>query len=152
MLPSYLLSLAALPLALAAPAKCCNKQATSRAYHETIMNNYLNVWAGDLSLVNSTFAPALTLHGDRFPTGAHGSVQLAPLVNSSAAFAAFVQSTRSGFNKYEFAVDRWAGDGLNVVIRWILHGVIGHNFHVVPTYVEYPSKVFGAALIDIIEP
>lgn len=133
MLSSYLLTLITLPLALAAPTKCCNKAVTSHAYHEKIMNNYLNVWAGDLSLVNSTFAPALTLHGDRFPTGAHGSVQLAPMVNSSAAFAAFVQSTRSGFDKYEFAVDRWAGDGLNVVIRWILKGVIGPKFKVVPT-------------------
>ncbi|KAJ6780102.1 hypothetical protein PWT90_01031 [Aphanocladium album] len=118
---------------LAAAIKSCPGHFTTPGYHQKIMNDYLAIWAGNLSLVNSTFAPHLTLQGDRFPTGAHGSVQLAPLVNSPEAFSGFVRQTRANFGEYGFRVQRWAGDGANVVFRWTLEGKVGKAFKAVPT-------------------
>lgn len=112
---------------------CCPGRYTTHKHHEKVMNNYFDVWAGNISLVESTFAPVLTLQGDRFPTGAHGSIQLSPLVNSSAAFTSFVENTRSGFDDYHFKIQKWVGNGVNIVIRWTLEGKIGRNFKVVPT-------------------
>lgn len=133
MLPSFILSLFVGATAAAAADVPGRAHFTSHSYHETVMNRYLAIWAGDLSLVNSTFAPSLTFSGDRFPTGAHGSAQLAPFITSPGTFAGFVQQTRANFDEYRFSVQRWAGEGVNIAVRWTLEGVVGESFKAVPT-------------------
>ncbi len=103
-------------------------------YLHQVLLNYQSLWNGNLSLANSTFAPAMTFQGDRFPnpTGM-GSVQFSSLINSPATFSAFVQKTRSGFASYMISINRWAASGSSAVMRWTVDVVLGQNFTSLPT-------------------
>jgi hypothetical protein len=113
--------------------KCCSGRFTTHEHHEKILQNYVDIWGGDLSIVNSTLASNLTLQIDRFPTGSHGSIQIGPSINSPAAFSSFVQSTRAGFDDYNVFVQKWAGEGNYISLRWTIKAVLGADFKAVPT-------------------
>lgn len=116
----------------AATSSCCRHDVATREYHEHIAANYLDVWNGDLTLLNATFSPGVTLHIDRFPsqTG-EGSDPVE--VGTSEEFRDFVEQSRSGWEQYRFVRHNWVADGLNVALRWRLEAVIGANFTRIPT-------------------
>ena len=97
-------------------------------HREKIMNHYVSIWDGNLALVNETFAPQVSLQVDRFPAGAHGSVNIEPQVNSSAGFAAFVNETRSRLREYKIIPQKWVGQDRDIAVRWMMKGVMGENF------------------------
>ncbi|KAK2596248.1 hypothetical protein QQS21_006340 [Conoideocrella luteorostrata] len=134
------LILGALP-SEAVASKCCPGVFKTHEHHARILQNYVDIWAGNLSLIDSTLAPALSLQIDRFPTGSHGSVPLAPTINSSAAFSSFVQSTRSNFDKYGFTVQKWAGEDRHISLRWTMEAVLGDKFKAVPTTLKAGDAV-----------
>ncbi|KKK24330.1 hypothetical protein AOCH_002100, partial [Aspergillus ochraceoroseus] len=101
-------------------------------HHEYILNNYLDIWNGDLSLINSTFSPDLAFHSDRFPSST-GVGSVAIQIPTAQAFRAFVIRSRTGWNQYTFHPYKWAADGLNIAVRWRLEAVMGHNFTLAPT-------------------
>ena len=105
---------------------------TSPEHHGQVIKNYLAIWSGDLSLANTTLSPNLTLQADRFPSPT-GSGSVPIVVNSAEAFTAFVQRSRTGWDKYSFVVDKSVANGLHIAIRWRMEGVIGANFTLVPT-------------------
>ncbi len=110
-------------------SECCNPEFTTQNYLEQVLLNYRDVWNGNLSLVDATFSPALSLRADRFPqSSGQGTREIGSLVNSSASFAFFVQQTRSSFEVYNFTMNKWAGYGNQVVGRWTMDGIIGQNF------------------------
>jgi hypothetical protein len=122
---------------MVANGNCDSIGIITQAHRERMLNNYINIWNGDLSLVNETFEQAVTLQADRFPTGAHGSSQFAPSVNSSTAFGAFVQGTRSSLREYKIIPQYSAGEGRHIAVRWVMQGVMSNHFTPVPTYVAF---------------
>jgi hypothetical protein len=118
-----------------APTECCSSRFSTPAHYDKIIHNYLNAWNGDLSLVNSTFAPALSLEGDILPNGAGGYSAVGELVHSAYDFEQFIRRARSNFEVYTFTLNKWAGSDHNVVGRWTLNAVIADTFVLFPTYV-----------------
>ncbi|KAK1763058.1 hypothetical protein QBC33DRAFT_623268 [Phialemonium atrogriseum] len=84
-------------------------------YHEHIAANYLNVWNGDLTLLNATFSPGVTLYIDRFPsqTG-EGSEPVE--VGTSEEFCDFVEQSRSGWEQYRFEGEPVTYNGTDFLI------------------------------------
>ena len=122
-----------LSLCSAVMAECiCKEDITSAEHHAEIAQNYLDVWNGNLGLVNSTFSSDVVVHADRFPlaTG-NGSAFLS--INSRQDFVAFVERSRTGWDEYGFDLYKSAGQDLNVAIRWVMNGVVGANFTLLPT-------------------
>ncbi|KAH8703604.1 hypothetical protein BGW36DRAFT_423159 [Talaromyces proteolyticus] len=105
---------------------------------ENVLNNYLSIWNGDVSRVNSTFAPVLSFHGDRFPTS-NGSRLIE--IGTADEFGAFVKSSRTGWDKYEFKVHAWTGYENQIAVRWKLEAVVGANFTIVPTTLKQGTPV-----------
>jgi SnoaL-like domain len=102
----------------------------NRKHLKNVSDNYLSIWNGDLSLIDSTFAPKFAFHADRFPSP-DGSQAID--INTPDEFRAFVSRARTGWDKYEFEVLAWAGHGNNVAVRWKLNAVMGANFTILPT-------------------
>jgi SnoaL-like domain len=95
-----------------------------------IKDNYLDVWNGNLTLLNETFAPVLQFHGDRFPSG-NTSTLLG--INTREDFLAFVERARAGWDQYEFKVHAWVGHENHIAVRWIMDGILGQNYSLAPT-------------------
>ncbi|KAJ4249097.1 hypothetical protein NW762_012431 [Fusarium torreyae] len=110
-----------------------HKPFTTHEYHKKILNQYVDIWGGNISLVNTTFAPEVTLYIDRFPTGSNGSVEIGPYITNPASFAAFVEKTRSGLRQYDISVKKWVGEGYGIAARWAIEIVLGDDFKNVPT-------------------
>ena len=105
--------------------ECTSSKISSRSHHASIVNNYLKLWKGDLSLVDQTFDPEITFNADRFPSSSGtGSAPLT--ITTSEEFGAFVNASRQGFEKYGFDAFYWLGEGNRVAIRWHLDSVIGN--------------------------
>lgn len=100
---------------------------------EHVKNNYLSIWNGNLSLINSTFAPTISFSADRFPSSS-GSQAID--ISTREAFHAFVTRSRTGWDKYEFEVYAWTGNENHLAVRWVLDGVMGASFNIVPTWVS----------------
>lgn len=117
-----------------------HKRAASHEHQQSVISNYLKLWNGDSSVVDSVLSPRLSLHADQFPspTG-EGSVPIE--VDSSEEFLAFVQRSRTGWEKYNFEVYKSAAQGNNIAIRWRLEAVMGANFTLVPRYVLKINRV-----------
>ncbi|KIN05424.1 hypothetical protein OIDMADRAFT_25981 [Oidiodendron maius Zn] len=105
--------------------ECTGSTISSRSHHASIVNKYLKLWKGDLSLVDQTFDPEITFNADRFPSSSGtGSAPLT--ITTSEEFGAFVNASRQGFEKYGFDAFYWLGEGNRVAIRWHLDSVIGN--------------------------
>lgn len=116
-----------------ASTTCCEARSFATQSHlEHISHNYLDIWNGNLALINTTLSPAISVHADRFPspTGV-GSVQLT--ISSSTDFAAFVERARSGWEKYTFVPYKWIGAGNEIAVRWRLEAIMGSDFALIPT-------------------
>jgi hypothetical protein len=127
MLQSTVVGFAISVLSMAVVGECGPSRTITNQHREKILDNYVKIWNGDLSLVNETFAPILTLQIDRFPAGSHGSVTIGPTLNSST-FAAFVERTRSTLREYSIIPQKWVGEGRGIAVRWVMEGVMGDNF------------------------
>jgi hypothetical protein len=105
--------------------ECRIGKVSTQSRHANIVNNYLNLWKGDLSLVNQTFDPEITFNADRFPSSSGtGSAPL--IITTSEGFGAFVNASRQGFETYGFDAFYWLGEGNRVAIRWRLDSIIGN--------------------------
>ena len=127
MLQSTIVGFVISVLSLAVAGECGPHCTITSQHREKILDNYVKIWNGDLSLVDETFAPMLTLHIDRFPAGAHGSVTIEPTLNSST-FAAFVERTRSTLREYNIVPLKSVGEGRGIAVRWAMEGVMSDNF------------------------
>ena len=105
--------------------ECRSSKVSSHSHHAHIVNNYLKLWAGDLSLVNQTFDPEITFNADRFPSSS-GTGAAPLIITTSEEFGAFVNSSRQGSEKYQFDPIYWLGEGNRVAIRWRLDSIIGN--------------------------
>jgi hypothetical protein len=106
------------------PEYTCNK-VLSQAHRANMVANYLNLWKGDLSLVNKTLSPTITFNADRFPSSSGvGSANLN--ITTAEEFGAFVNSSRQGFEKYGFDAHYWLGEDNKISIRWFLDAIIGN--------------------------
>lgn len=65
-----------------------------------VLDRYLNIWHGDLSLIDSKLAPTLSLYADRFPVANGGSRPME--IRTAKGFRAFVVRYKIGWEKYEF--------------------------------------------------
>jgi len=112
--------------ASAAPA-CgpCKPNIDTPEHYEKIASNYLNLWGGDYSLLNSTLSPTINFHSDRFPTG-QGTEEL--IWRTADEFRGFVERVRTGWDTYGFKVYKSAASDYNVFIRWRLEAVVGPDF------------------------
>ena len=128
MLQSTIVGVAITVLAMAVSGECSPSRTITAQHRERILDNYIKIWNGDLSLVNETFSSAMTLQIDRFPKGARGSVALPPTFNSSIDFAAFVERTRSTLREYKIIPQKSVGEGRGIAFRWVMEGVMGDNF------------------------
>ncbi|KID63663.1 uncharacterized protein G6M90_00g064090 [Metarhizium brunneum] len=108
---------------LASASSCPGGNFKPNAESQTIVAaSYVDIWNGDFSLENRTFAPDVVLYQDRLP-GPGGSEDLP--VGSSAEFIEFMRLARFGWNHYKFDIRNLAFDGYNVVIRWALNATVG---------------------------
>lgn len=107
-----------------ATSSCCGSVPT-RQHQQQIMEQYLDLWAGNYSLEHAILSPDVHLYQDRFPTGNRTRV-VAP--TSSREFVDFVKSSREGWKEYAFGLMNSAFDGYNVVIRWKLNANVGTKF------------------------
>ncbi|KAJ5927866.1 hypothetical protein N7466_006822 [Penicillium verhagenii] len=119
---------------------CCRGDVTTSSYHQKMLDQYLSVWDGDLSLVKSTFHPDVKLYSDRFPSSTGNGSTLTEITNREQ-FAAFVEKSRDGWSKYTFDPIRWVSSGHQIVVRWKMEGVLGSNFTLFPTPLAAGSSV-----------
>jgi hypothetical protein len=119
-------------LAISSAASCCNPHAATEKQRDLIANNYLNIWNGDVSLIDSTFSPEISVHADRLPssTGVGSDVLN---ITTSQGFRDWVTQSRSSWDQYNFIKYKSASEGHNIAIRWTLDGIIGANFTMAPT-------------------
>lgn len=105
---------------------------TSPQYHQQILDNFLNVWGGDYSLLNKTFAPDVIVYADRFPSPT-GEGSAVSDIQGSQAYLEFIQRARNGWTEYKFEVFRWTSRDFDVAVRWKMEGIMGENFTLAPT-------------------
>jgi hypothetical protein len=98
----------------------CHEVGISSQWRDTIIANWLALWAGDYTYLNKTVAPDVQVYQDRFPTG-NGSVP-SP-INNSSSLLGFVKAARDGFDKYGFKDDLHFGEYNLVTLRWTLDAV-----------------------------
>ncbi|KAH6949649.1 hypothetical protein BKA56DRAFT_682731 [Ilyonectria sp. MPI-CAGE-AT-0026] len=104
-----------------------------------ILDQYVRIWNGDLSLEMATFNADAKMHIDRLFTG-NETVYLP--INSSKAIIDFVQLARQGWSKYEFIVLWTAGsEGQNLALRWMLNAVIGPDFNPIETTLKEGAPI-----------
>ena len=96
----------------------CLCKGISPASRDSIVSNWLNLWAGDYIYLNKTVAPDVQLYQDRFPTGTN-SISM-PIDNSSALLS-YVKESRMTFETYGFIDDFHFGDDNMVALRWTLN-------------------------------
>ena len=109
-----------LPANASSPEPCAEK-AIAAAWHDAIINSYLDFWNGDLGLAQQIFSPNVTVWQDRVP-GVNGSEPY-PIFDVDA-YVEWARLSRDGWepwtiiNRYGFGVDN------RVVIRWTLEAVL----------------------------
>lgn len=103
----------------------------NQSYLEQLLSNYLKIWNGNLSLLNSTLSPSITFNADRFPSPKGGSEVFN--IKTREEFSAFVSRSRTGWDKYEFKIYAWTGRDNHIAVRWTLDAVMGANFTALPT-------------------
>jgi hypothetical protein len=101
------------------------------AHLSQILNNYLSIWNGNLSLLDATLSPTISFNADRFPSPKGGSEAFN--ITTREEFCGFVLRSRTGWDKYEFKVYSWTGHNNHIAVRWKLDAVIGADFTILPT-------------------
>jgi hypothetical protein len=85
-------------------------------HHAKLVDNYIKLWKGDLSLLNETFSPSITFNADRFPSSSGvGSANM--VITKREGFGQFVTNARKGFTEYGFELHYWLGQGNHLVMR-----------------------------------
>ncbi|KAJ5692001.1 hypothetical protein N7462_001424 [Penicillium macrosclerotiorum] len=136
---SFALSLLAVPSTLASQCSC-RDDITTKVYHQHILNNYLAVWGGKFSLINTTFHPDMVVFSDRFPSSTGNGSTLTRVTNRDE-FTAFVKKSRNGWKEYSFTPIQFVANDDAMAVRWKMNGILGANFTLFPT----PLKA-GAAV------
>ena len=98
----------------------CSQSGISAQWRDTIVDNWLQLWAGDYTYLNKTVSPNVLVYQDLFPT-ANGSVPL--IINNSTAMLRFVKQSRTYFSKYGFIDDMHFGEDNLIALRWTLNAV-----------------------------
>lgn len=115
----------------AAPASCCAKEfKITPAHRETMMNNYMNIWNGDFSLLNSTLTDKIHFEMDRHPVATGSEPTLA---TTSGEFLGLVMWSHQGWQSVNFEPVVWIGDGDIIALRWEYTAYMGANFTKVNT-------------------
>ncbi|KAH7152637.1 hypothetical protein EDB81DRAFT_881604 [Dactylonectria macrodidyma] len=104
---------------------------------DTLATNYLGIWGGDLSLVESVIHPKITLIADRLPSSVGSSVIS---VSNITEYVAFVEKSRAGWAEYNFDIIHSVGKGNQMAIRWKMNGITSANM-TLPTILETGSAV-----------
>lgn len=99
----------------------CHEKAISEQWHDTVAENYLKMWNGDLSYLNKTLAPDVVQYVDRIPTG-NGSTEV--IVTNSTAFESWIHFSRESFSEYTISTKIRIGLDNIVALRWILAAVL----------------------------
>lgn len=123
---AVLCSLLSFPVTLAGPS-CCRADITSSAYHDRLLENYIAVWGGDLSLIGTIFHPDVVLYLDRFPSKS-GKGSTVTHVTNRTELVAFVERSRGGWKEYRFEPIRSVAADHSIAVRWEMHGILGSNF------------------------
>ncbi|CRL18414.1 unnamed protein product [Penicillium camemberti] len=123
-----------------AGSSCCGVDITSCSYHERLLENYIAVWGGNLSLIDTVFHPDVVLFADSFPS-ASGKGSSATHITNRNEFAAFVKRSRTGWKEYYFEPIRTVAADHSIAVRWIMHGVLGSNFTLFPTPLKEDAAV-----------
>lgn len=89
-----------------------------------LADNYLSLWGGKLSLVDSVIHPKISLIADRLPSSVGSDVIQ---VGNIDEYVAFVQKSRDGWKKYNFDVIHMVGNGNQMAIRWKMNGITSAN-------------------------
>ena len=100
------------------PTNPCLCKGISPASRDSVVSNWLNLWAGNYTYLNKTVTPDVQLYQDRFPTGTN-SISM-PIDNSSALLS-FVKESRMTFETYGFIDDFHFSDDNLVALRWTLN-------------------------------
>jgi hypothetical protein len=132
MIPSKLLFLFSFILVPAFGLPSCCEPEHDSTKNQRVLDDYLDIWSGNLTLAETVFHPDVVLHSDRFPSSTGKGSDLISVTNRDE-FVAFVQRSRKGWKRYTFTPIRSTGDGESVAVRWAMHGVIGSNFTLFPT-------------------
>ncbi|CAI7579153.1 hypothetical protein N7533_006577 [Penicillium manginii] len=143
MIPSKLLFLFSFILVPAFGLPSCCEPEHDSTKNQRVLDDYLDIWSGNLTLAETVFHPDVVLHSDRFPSSTGKGSDLISVTNRDE-FVAFVQRSRKGWKRYTFTPIRSTGDGESVAVRWAMHGVIGSNFTLFPT----PLKAGAAVTYD----
>ena len=98
----------------------CSHSGISAQWRDTIVDNWLQLWAGDYTYLNKTVSPNILVYQDLFPT-TNGSVPL--IINNSTAMLGFVKQSRAYFSKYGFIDDMHFGEDNLIALRWTLNAV-----------------------------
>ncbi|KAJ5369296.1 uncharacterized protein N7496_009056 [Penicillium cataractarum] len=123
-----------------ASSACCRGYAKDGSHQETILSNYLAIWGGDLSLMDTTFHPDVALSSDRFPSSSGNGSDLTVVTNRTQ-FTAFVEKSRNGWESYTFDPIHSLYDDSSIAVRWKMNGVLGANFTLFPTPLKAGSSV-----------
>ncbi len=98
----------------------CQEKAISPQWHDTISENYIKMWNGDLSYLNKSLSPDVKQYIDRLATG-NGSMEV--IVTNSTAFESFIDFSRTPFANYTFVTNIRIGVDNIVALRWTLFAV-----------------------------
>ncbi|CAI7567245.1 unnamed protein product [Penicillium glandicola] len=123
-----------------AGSSCCGPDITSRAYHARLLDNYIAVWGGNLSLIDTVFHPDVVLFVDSFPS-ANGNGSTVTHVTNRDEFTAFVERSRTGWKEYYFEPIRTVAADYSIAVRWKMHGILGSNFTLFPTPLKAGASV-----------
>ncbi|CAI7626210.1 unnamed protein product [Penicillium viridicatum] len=84
-----------------AGSSCCGPDITSCAYHKRLLENYIAIWGGDLSLIDPVFHPDVVFFADGF-LSASGQGSSVTHITNRDEFAAFVRRSRTGWKECYF--------------------------------------------------
>lgn len=122
----------------AAPASCCTNDFEFTPEHrEKMMTNYMGIWNGDFSLLNSTLTDKIHFEMDRHPVATGSEPTLA---TTSGEFLGLVMWSHQGWQSVNFAPTVWLGDKNVIALRWEYTAYMGANFTKVNTYVNPPLQ------------
>ena len=96
----------------------CLCKGISPASRDSVVSNWLNLWAGNYTYLSKTVTPDVQVYQDRFPTGTNS---ISMPINNSSALLSFVKQSRMTFETYGFIDDFHFGDDNLIALRWTLN-------------------------------
>ena len=97
------------------PCPCTGISPSSR---DSIVSNWLHLWAGNYTYLSKTVTPDVQVYQDRFPTGTNS---ISMPINNSSTLLSFVKQSRMTFETYGFIDDFHFGDDNLIALRWTLN-------------------------------